>query len=146
MVGFISRGDHSSKRGIKATATDALLVDVVPNVFGQVFRIPSLHIMHNVRVALPSIHFSFSSAQNCFKCCQHQGQSTDSHLGRNLSVEHINTDFSHRLYFTLCWHPRFVTVPPSPFIRILSQPPDDESLVEDMGVIERKLKCVYDKY
>ena len=33
--------DQSSKRGINATATDALLVDVAPNVF----RIPSLHIM-----------------------------------------------------------------------------------------------------
>ena len=37
----------SSMRGIKATATDALLVDVAPNVFRHVKSsvIPSLHIM-----------------------------------------------------------------------------------------------------
>ena len=57
---------------------------------------------HNVRVQLLHRRRTVSTSATM--------KATDSHFGRNLSVEHIarhiDTHFSHELKFILCWHLR----------------------------------------
>ena len=71
----------------------------------------------------PSIHLSFSSAQNSLKCCTIEA--TDSYFRCNLSFEHFETQ--QTLIHPLLARSRFVVNATSPFIHFLSQHPTSQS-------------------
>ena len=95
LVDFIPRGDQSGKLDSHRRAIDRPRAQPLPYTLTQCPSPTPL-----------SFHPSFPSVQNCLKCCYHRLKATDGHLGRNVSVEHFDAHFSHRLQFILCWNPQ----------------------------------------